>query len=193
MKPKSAGKSLINHAKYICSLPAATSLALHNSVYSFLYVSVSSLFLTKNSLSFLSGVTDFHDRQRLLNRQWLSPSSEMDLQTWGFFYLASHLVPQDKVPALTHHHLSLYILVWYVCVYLSVCGGGELLLTCGVVLQHRVLAEWLVPPSDKNILEVCRGRVVTTQSHWGKQSRAALLLGYNHLDTHRHCGGWRWG
>lgn len=39
------------------------------------------------------------------------------------------------------------------------------LVRCGVILQHRVLAEGLVPPGDQNILEVCRGRVVTTEDH----------------------------
>lgn len=87
---------------------------------------------------------------------------------------------------LIYCHFSLhYTLVWCVCV------GGVLLLTCGVVLQHRVLAERLEPPSNQNILEVCRGGVFTTQNHWGKQSCAALLLGNIHLNTHRHCGGMR--
>lgn len=63
--------------------------------------------------------------------------------------------------------------------------------TCGVVLQHRVLAEGLEPPGYQNILEVCWGGEVTAEDHWGKQSRAALLLGNNHLNAHRHCGGTR--
>lgn len=61
--------------------------------------------------------------------------------------------------------------------------------TCGVVLQDRVHAERLVLPRDQNFLEACRSGVITLKNHWSKQSRAALLLRNNDLNTLRHCKG----
>lgn len=39
------------------------------------------------------------------------------------------------------------------------------LVGCGVVLQHGVLAEGLEPPSDQDILQVCRGGEITSEGH----------------------------
>lgn len=55
-------------------------------------------------------------------------------------------------------------------------------LTCGVVLQHRVLAEGLVSPGDRNFLEVGRRWKVTAQDHRGKQHRSHFRVWNAHLD-----------
>lgn len=55
-------------------------------------------------------------------------------------------------------------------------------LTCGIILQHWVFTEGLVPPGDQNILRVGRSCVVTAQDHRGKQRYSPLRLWNNHLD-----------
>lgn len=55
-------------------------------------------------------------------------------------------------------------------------------LTCGVVLQHRVLAEGLVPPGDQNFQGVGRRWIVTAQDHRGKQHGAHLWVWNGHQD-----------
>lgn len=65
-------------------------------------------------------------------------------------------------------------------------------LTCGIILQHWVLAERLVSPGEYNILAGCRCTVVTAERNRSKQSRAALLLGNNHLNADTHCGDTTW-
>lgn len=96
---------------------------------------------------------------------------------------------QGEVASNARKPASLRLIVSLFSLLCSVLLCGLSFLTRGVVLQHRVLAEGLEPPGDQNILDVCRGAVVTAEDHRGKQSRAALLYGNNHLDAHRHCGG----
>jgi len=69
---------------------------------------------------------------------------------------------------------------------LNSCSLSQAVVTCGVVLQYGVLAEALEPPGDQDILEVCRGGVVTAEGDGGKQGCAALQLGNIHLNTHKH-------
>ena len=61
--------------------------------------------------------------------------------------------------------------------------AGPGVLTCGVVLQDRVLAEGLEAPGDQDVLEVGGGGVVAAQDDGGEQHGAALRLGHDHLDA----------
>lgn len=118
-------------------------------------------------------------------------------QDWNISWSPHGMNPTDRLGLiwLTSCCIILALMsIWWGCIFAFWCNISSLsslglFLTCGVVLQHRVLAKGLEPPGDQNILEVCRGGIVTPEDHRGKQCCVALLLRNNHLNTHRHCGG----
>ncbi|TNN74485.1 hypothetical protein EYF80_015265 [Liparis tanakae] len=93
---------------------------------------------------------------------------------------------EQKYIPLSHHITSVITSSAAPRELLNSCSLSQAVVTCGVVLQYGVLAEALEPPGDQDILEVCRGGVVTAEGDGGKQGCAALQLRNIDLNTHTH-------